>query len=1447
MKRDWVRSCRLRRLHSISCASNTRSNVSVLTRKNGVWAELRGALLSAHEDDSLQSNDDTRRFTDNNARLGLELSSGSARLKGVHDQSARQSARLTSITEELKTQGAKRKALEIKTQCQHDKMQRQHDKLQRQHAKGQRQNARVQLLTTQLQSLSESKAELERRLRDIEASRSWRLAQAGARIMGRLRFASSFKTKLPEQLDTELPEQPNTEPQEQPNTERREQPDTELCEQPNTKPDALLAEASLPESVLTGILAERTRPSVFGRKLQEMVGTKLPARFGELLTSSEADLERAVASIVQRSDLPLVSIIMPTLNRAEIIGDSIRSVIEQAYKNWELFVCDDASTDNTESVVADFKDSRIRYRKLEKGGAAAARNAGLKEARGAFIAYLDSDNYWHPAYLAKMVCALLDNSGRSAVFGNYVDFRVNAAGSKSIKAFERPPFNQEKLIEKNFIDLNTFVHRCELYDVFGGFNEALTRRQDYDLIIKYTWLRDPLQVNSLLTLYQRNESLAQITTTFRNDDSCVALINESIKQYLRSGLPRAPQRPVKRVTILSWDLCRNHFSKPFALAEALSQEYEVQLVAFRFFEEPIFPPLEGVKPSFQTHYFDGADFPNFFATMKAALDAIQGDIVYVVKPRLPSLGLALLANAQRGIPILLEMNDLETVVASPRAEDRHTQLAFDQVDLADPKLMSPYSDMWSRIMEPFAQELPVLLTHNKNIDAHFGHRCLYMRNLKDENTYDVTSYDRQATRASLGFAPDDRVILFGGMLRKHKGIYELVELMERLNDPRYKLLFVGSRSTPDQRKLVERYGDKVLVLPPQNREAMARINYAADMVILWLDPDVPASHYQMPYKATDAFAMGPTIIANDISDLGELASQGYLHVVPYGDWDAMIRAVRSVFENADKTAAMREASRRLFMRQFSYAAARSNFELAARRALSEGAQPLAAARVFADRFNEFYRQSTGSDGDLVPVLKTRSSATIQTLSNDRPTDDDGQITLVNPTDLPTLDFDDPTGVAVVMFSRDSQKAFQAARILIRRAGMRARIFIIQESLSDGFVRVLNGAAERVRTRYIVFLQEDVFPGANWLRTAYEALENSGKSLFAFNCGRWMGKVAEFGMVRVDWARNLYGGPVLYPNYESQEAVRELTLIARATDEFIYDADAVVASIDFEEPFVCTRGSKRFHDLNRFRERALRGFDGRFTPQQLVAYADEVLNGASQGTDAHQHDDDIRLIDIKNVDTLSCHDPNGIAVIMPCIDTKRGLSTARLLARRAGMEARFLVVEDTLRQGFIKTLNQTASRLDVKYVVYLAEDAVPGIDWLRSAYESLELSGKGLLAFNCGKWRGRIAAFGMVRKTWAQTLYAGDILHSAYRSHRADNEVTAIARATNQFVYCPQALLVENDSKKVFRQSEAGAANFTPHDKRLFIERFNRCFDGLAKSEALETIRDEYLNQRKLSA
>src|SRR5690606_23201121 len=131
---------------------------------------------------------------------------------------------------------------------------------------------------------------------------------------------------------------------------------------------------------------------------------------------------------------------------------------------------------------------------------------------------------------------------------------------------------------------------------------------------------------------------------------------------------------------------------------------------------------------------------------------------------------------------------------------------------------------------------------------------------------------------------------------------------------------------------------------------------AADLVILWLDPDVPASHYQMPYKATDAFAMGPSIIANDISDLGDLARQGYLRLVPFGDWDGMKQVVCDIFDRPDETARIRAASGKLFRRQFSYPAARTNFFLAAHRAIRQMSGPLPASRAFMERFNEFYRR-----------------------------------------------------------------------------------------------------------------------------------------------------------------------------------------------------------------------------------------------------------------------------------------------------------------------------------------------------------------------------------------------------------------------------------------------------------------------------------------------------------
>lgn len=101
----------------------------------------------------------------------------------------------------------------------------------------------------------------------------------------------------------------------------------------------------------------------------------------------------------------LVSIIMPSYNTAEYICESIQSVQAQTYPNWELIIVDDCSTDETDEVVRSFlADARIRYLKNEKNsGAAISRNYALREAKGRWIAFLDSDDLWSPEKLEKQI------------------------------------------------------------------------------------------------------------------------------------------------------------------------------------------------------------------------------------------------------------------------------------------------------------------------------------------------------------------------------------------------------------------------------------------------------------------------------------------------------------------------------------------------------------------------------------------------------------------------------------------------------------------------------------------------------------------------------------------------------------------------------------------------------------------------------------------------------------------------------------------------------------------------------------------------------------------------------------------------------------------------------------------------------------------------------------
>ena len=121
----------------------------------------------------------------------------------------------------------------------------------------------------------------------------------------------------------------------------------------------------------------------------------------------------------------LVSIIMPSYNTAPYIEETIQSVLNQTYTNWELIIVDDCSTDNTDEVLETIKDDRIRCFKNEKNsGAAVSRNKALREAKGQWIAYLDSDDLWMPEKLEKQI-EFMEENGYAFSYTNYEEIDVN--------------------------------------------------------------------------------------------------------------------------------------------------------------------------------------------------------------------------------------------------------------------------------------------------------------------------------------------------------------------------------------------------------------------------------------------------------------------------------------------------------------------------------------------------------------------------------------------------------------------------------------------------------------------------------------------------------------------------------------------------------------------------------------------------------------------------------------------------------------------------------------------------------------------------------------------------------------------------------------------------------------------------------------------------------------
>ena len=180
---------------------------------------------------------------------------------------------------------------------------------------------------------------------------------------------------------------------------------------------------------------------------------------------------------------PLVSIITPVYNAERFLSETIKSVKEQTYKNWELLLVDDCSKDNSAKIIKEFKkhDDRIKYIKLEKNsGASISRNTGIKNAKGRFIAFVDSDDLWEPEKLEIQISYMLEKN-LGFTFTSYRYMKEN--GVKTNKVAKAPfKINYNGLLKNTIIGCSTVVIDRE---IIGEFEMPLVKRgQD-----TATWLQ----------------------------------------------------------------------------------------------------------------------------------------------------------------------------------------------------------------------------------------------------------------------------------------------------------------------------------------------------------------------------------------------------------------------------------------------------------------------------------------------------------------------------------------------------------------------------------------------------------------------------------------------------------------------------------------------------------------------------------------------------------------------------------------------------------------------------------------------------------------------------------------------------------------------------------------------------------------------------------------------
>ena len=211
-------------------------------------------------------------------------------------------------------------------------------------------------------------------------------------------------------------------------------------------------------------------------------------------------------------DKALVSIIIPTFNRSQFIGDAIDSILSQTYNNWECLVIDDGSTDDTASVIAKYCDSDARVTfsirpETLPNGVNGARNYGVHLSKGDFIAFCDDDDFWLPDKLEKQIAIFKKHSDIGLVSG-YIEY-VKTDGKRTSRVIEQKEnhgYVFESFLLKNRVSMITPMIKRDVYEKVGKFNTDFKIYEDWEYWRRVAYYFKFYNIEEVLACVRKHDS-----------------------------------------------------------------------------------------------------------------------------------------------------------------------------------------------------------------------------------------------------------------------------------------------------------------------------------------------------------------------------------------------------------------------------------------------------------------------------------------------------------------------------------------------------------------------------------------------------------------------------------------------------------------------------------------------------------------------------------------------------------------------------------------------------------------------------------------------------------------------------------------------------------------------------------------------------------------------------